>query len=137
MDITSPDLYVSDSINFGIKVVKNWQKRTIWQTTTKWTLDKEWSGFLNGVWQNGYWSGFQWWTMETQIFTVDKLDNFFLEILGVAWELDDDDDETDWYTTFDAGFNSTYGYTYGVNLISLADLIKSYNPNITANDLMK
>ena len=136
MDITSPDLYVSDSINFGIKVVKNWQKRTIWQTNTKWSADKDWSSFLSGSWQNGYWSSFQWCTMNTQSFIVDKLDNFYLEILGVAWEMEDDDDD-EWYTNLDSGFNSTYGYTYGINLISISDLIKLYNPNITANDLIK
>lgn len=99
-DITSPDMVQNDIFNFGIRVRQNWQRRTNWFTPTQWVSDDDCGQYLNGAWQSGNCTSFQWCTVQSQSFRVDMLDNFYLEIRGIVCETQEDGDDTEWYDSF-------------------------------------
>jgi hypothetical protein len=137
LDVTSIDMELTNMFNFGINVIQRWQRRTNWMTSTEWTSNSEWSHFLNGAWSNGNWTSYEWCTIQAHEFTLDLLENFFLEIRGIVCETAEDGDETDWYSSFENNDEDTLGTRYGSDIVSINDIIDYLPESIELNDLLQ
>lgn len=65
------------------------------------------------------------------------LENFYLEIRGIVWETAEDDDETDWYSSFENNDQGSLGNQYGSDIVSISDIIDYLPDSIEFNDLLQ